>query len=491
MARHPVAIVWLRRALRLADNPALAHALQTADAVVVASLLSEASGAWAPGAASRAWRARSLAALHASLVDRGTRLVLRSGLPAEALSQLAAECGATLVCHDRAFEPQAVQADAAAIATLEAAGLEVRGFNCALLNEPAGPLTAEGGPFRVFTPYYHACLRLGSPASPLPAPARIPAPPEVPGGLDPAALSGTDAHPIGGWWTPGEAGALAAARRFAAEALAHYPADRDRPDVVGTSRLSPHLAFGEISPRQVIAMLVETAGPAPAGNQAPVADAPAAETSPDAASAFVRQLFWREFAYHTLHHFPHTPERPLHAAFERMGWAEDPTGLAAWGEGRTGYPIVDAGMRELAATGWMHNRVRMIVASFLTKDLLLPWQDGAHFFWEHLADADLANNTFGWQWVAGSGADAAPYFRVFNPVLQGQKFDPDGDYVRTWVPELAALPAKWVHRPWEAPTDVLAAAGVELGSAYPAPIVDHAWARQRALAAYGAVRGGR
>jgi deoxyribodipyrimidine photo-lyase len=279
------------------------------------------------------------------------------------------------------------------------------------------------------------------------------------------------AHPLGGWWTPGEAGALVAAERFAAEALGTYPEDRDRPDLIGTSRLSPHLAFGEISPKQLLASLSRQSDPA--------------------AAAFVRQLYWREFAHHTLHHFPDSTERPLQPAFEHFGWAEDPDGFAAWRAGRTGYPLVDAGMRELAATGWMHNRVRMVVASFLTKDLLLPWQDGARHFWEHLADADLANNTFGWQWVAGSGADAAPYFRVFNPVLQGQKFDPHGAYVRAWVPEIAALPDRWIHRPWEAPREVLAQAAVVLGRTYPEPIVDHAWARQRALATYEAIKSGR
>lgn len=478
MARHRVAIVWLRRALRLADNPALAHALGHAESVVVASLPPATGGSWAPGAASRAWRARSLAALDASLGTCGSRLVVRDGHAATALPALAAECGATLVCFDRAYDEQAAEADAATIAALEAAGVEARGFNCALINEPAGPLATGGGPFKVFTPYYYACLRLGSPAAPLPAPPHIPSPSAMPAGLDPASLSGANAHPLGAGWTPGETGALAVARRFAAEALGAYPADRDRPSVVGTSRLSPHLAFGEISPGQVVATVMAMTDDAPAG-------------APDAAAAFVRQLYWREFAYHTLHHFPHTTDRPLAPAFERFGWAEDPAGLEAWAAGRTGYPIVDAGMRELAATGWMHNRVRMVVGSFLTKDLLLPWQAGARHFWEHLADADLANNTFGWQWTAGSGADAAPYFRVFNPVLQGEKFDPDGAYVRAWLPELAALPARWVHRPWEAPSAVLAEAGVVLGDSYPQPVVDHASARLRALAAYDATRGRR
>jgi deoxyribodipyrimidine photo-lyase len=277
----------------------------------------------------------------------------------------------------------------------------------------------------------------------------------------------------------GEAGAHALADRFFADAVARYPADRDRPDLFGTSRLSPHLAFGEIGPRQLLA----------AARQASACDG----TCPDAegATAFTRQLYWREFAYHQMHHFPRTTDEPLRAEFRAMPWADDPGGLEAWRTGMTGYPIVDAGMRELAATGWMHNRVRMIVASFLTKDLLLPWQVGARHFWEHLVDADLANNSFGWQWVAGSGADAAPYFRVFNPALQGAKFDSAGTYVRTWVPELTRMPDRWLHRPHEAPPDVHAGAGVTLATTYPAPIVDHAEVRVRALRAYDSIRTGR
>ncbi len=468
MARHRVAIVWLRRALRLADNPALAFALEEAESVVVAYVPPAAEDPRELGAASRAWRDRSMGALDASLRTRGSRLVVRSGSPLPVLSALAGECGATLVCFDRAYEPDASAADARTGLALDADGILARGFNCALANEPTGPLATGGGPFKVFTPYYSACLRLGGPDAPLPAPERIGSPAAMP---ESEPIPDAEPHPLGSWWTPGEAGALAAAHRFIAEALGRYPEDRDLPGVVGTSRVSPHLAFGEISPRQLIAML-----PAPTG--------------PEAAT-FVRQLYWREFAYHTLHHFPETPTRPLHARFERMGWAEDPDGFTAWQEGRTGYPIVDAGMRELATTGWMHNRVRMIVASFLTKDLLLPWQDGARHFREHLADADLANNTFGWQWVAGSGADAAPYFRVFNPTLQGKKFDQHGAYVRMWVPELQDMPDAWIHRPWEAPHAVLAAAGVTLGETYPRPIVDHAEARMRALAAYGAIKDGR
>jgi deoxyribodipyrimidine photo-lyase len=264
-------------------------------------------------------------------------------------------------------------------------------------------------------------------------------------------------------WRPGEAGAQERLDSFLSEAVTGYHTQRDRPDCDGTSRLSPHLHFGEISPRQVWHAL--------------------GRRTSRGAETFRTELGWREFAHHVLYHFPHTPEAPLRTQFERFPWDSNPRLLRAWQRGRTGYPIVDAGLRELWATGWMHNRVRMIVGSFLTKDLLISWRVGARWFWDTLVDADLANNTLGWQWVSGCGADAAPYFRIFNPAAQGERFDPQGDYVRRWVPELARLPARWIHRPWTAPTGELDAAGVRLGSEYPEPALDHALARRKALEA--------
>jgi deoxyribodipyrimidine photo-lyase len=254
--------------------------------------------------------------------------------------------------------------------------------------------------------------------------------------------------------------------RFLEEGLSEYELARDRPDYRGTSRLSPHLHFGEIGPRQLWSA---------------VRGHPTVRAGAD--ECFLRELGWREFAHHLLFHFPQTPEQPLREQFGQFPWKRDRASLRAWQRGRTGFPIVDAGMRELWHTGWMHNRVRMIVASFLVKDLLGPWQDGAAWFWDTLVDADLANNTLGWQWTAGCGADAAPYFRIFNPVKQGEKFDPAGAYVRRWVPELRALPDAWLQRPWEAPAAVLAESGVELGRSYPRPIIDHGEARTRAMAA--------
>jgi deoxyribodipyrimidine photo-lyase len=258
--------------------------------------------------------------------------------------------------------------------------------------------------------------------------------------------------------------------------MASYPDDRDRPDVEGTSALSPHLHFGEISPRQI---WHEVRACARSTRRSGVIEG---------ADAFLRQLVWREFAYHILYHFPETPEQPLRAKFAAFPWRDDPDALRAWQRGRTGYPLVDAGMRQLWATGWMHNRVRMVVASFLVKHLLLPWQAGARWFWDTLVDADLANNTLGWQWVAGCGADAAPYFRIFNPVTQGKRYDPDGTYVRQWIPELSRLPTKWIHEPWAAPEKVLSESRADLRGTYPEPIVEHTFARQRALAALASIK---
>jgi deoxyribodipyrimidine photo-lyase len=310
----------------------------------------------------------------------------------------------------------------------------------------------------------------------LPAPRRISAPVTWPKSL---ALEAFELEPRIKWaegmraaWKPGFEGAQAQLKRFLSGGLSNYGEDRNRPDLASTSRLSPHLHFGEISPRQIW----RAVGGQPADHNSPQ---PASKLS-----QFHAELGWREFAHHLLYHFPNTPSEPLRAAFKEFPWRKNGAFLKAWQEGRTGYPIVDAGMRELWATGWMHNRARMIVASFLVKDLLLPWTEGARWFWDTLVDADLAQNTLGWQWAAGCGADAAPYFRVFNPVSQGEKFDPLGGYVRHWCPELAKLPNKWLHRPWQAPQEILERANLQMGRHYPKPLVSHAIAREIALEAF-------
>lgn len=458
--------------LRLADNPALAAAVARGGAVVPVYILAPIEkGAWPLGPRPRAWLERSLIALDADLRARGSRLTLAIGDPIVVLAEIAKATGANTVHAQQRWAPDPRDADDATAAALRAVGVEYVRFGGSLLHDPLAVTTASGTPYRVFTPFAHRLFTDTTRVELHDAPMHLTPPVAWPRSRDiselhlsPSAISALSA------WRPGESGARERLRRFLDGPVQRYDTDREIPGVPGTSRLSPHLRFGEISPARIWDQ--------------------ARATGSEAAEPFLRQLAWREFSWHLLVHFPKSVDQPLKPGFEFFPWSRDPEGLAAWEQGRTGFPIVDAGMRELQATGWMHNRVRMVVASMLTKDLLLPWQSGARIFWRHLFDADLADNTLGWQWVAGSGADAAPYFRVFNPTTQGEEYDRDGAYVRRWVPELAALPDKWIHRPWEAPADVLAAAGVRIGETYPARIVDHAMARQRALAIYGAVRRG-
>ncbi len=472
------ALVWFRRDLRLTDNPALAAALASADAVVPVYVHAPAEeGAWAPGAASRWWLHRSLVALDASLRARGCPLVIRRGPAAQALAALAEETGAQAVHYCRLYEPALAARDAAVEQALADRSLHVEAHDGHLLFPPGSVLTNAGGPYKVFTPFWRACQALlDELAPPGAAPRTLPGPAGAFEGCTVEALGLPPQRPWDGGlresWQPGETAALDALERFAAHAMDDYGAGRDRPDLPGTSRLSPHLHFGEVSPRQVLTAVRARAGSA-------------------GAAAFLREIGWREFAHHLLHHFPHTPDTPLDGRFARLAWRSNAAQLAAWQQGRTGYPIVDAGLRELWHTGWMHNRVRMIVASLLTKNLFMHWREGARWFWDTLVDADLANNTLGWQWVAGCGADASPYYRIFNPVLQAQKFDPDRAYIRRWVPEIAALPDRWVHRPWQAPQKVLAAAGLQLGRDYPAPIVDLGGSRADALQRFERLKRGR
>jgi deoxyribodipyrimidine photo-lyase len=459
------ALVWFRQDLRLSDNPALTAALERAGPVIPVFIWApEEEGYWPPGAASRWWLNGSLVALNAELEKRGSRLIVRHGPTAEELSRLVVETGASSVFWNRRYEPAAIARDRELKSTLRERGLVAESFNGNLLFEPGMIRNGSGKPFRIFTAFWRACLRNSIARHPKDVPKKLPSFANWPHSLKPAEL-GLD--PTVDWaaglretWQPGEAGARSQLKRFRKEALEEYPVGRDKPGAIGTSRLSPHLHFGEISPGQVWSAIAGT-------------------MSED----YLRQLGWREFAYHLLFHYPESPQQPLRPRFAAFPWKTDSRALKAWQRGKTGYPLVDAGMRELWRTGWMHNRMRMVVASFLVKHLLIGWQQGAAWFWDTLVDADLANNTLGWQWVAGSGADATPYFRIFNPVIQGEKFDPAGEYVRRWVPELAAMPNQWIHRPWKAPASILREAGVELGKTYPLPIVDHDEARERALAA--------
>jgi len=473
-------IHWFRRDLRLADNPALAAAVAGGGPVIPLYVLDdETPERRAVGAAGRWWLHHSLRSLDGDLRRLGGALVLRRGRAEEAVSRLAGETAARAVHFTRGYAPGDAETESRLSDVLAVRGVACRHFAGSLLVEPEAVRTRSGGPFRVFTPFYRTCRAMRVEA-PLPPPSRLAAPTAWPASdrLEDWGLLPSKPDWSGGLKESWEAGEGAAQRRldtFFDTALARYAADRDRPAKAGTSRLSPHLGFGEISPRDCwhrLALAVEVGGGAFAAD----------------AESFLRELVWRDFSYHLLHCRPDLAEAPFRPEFAAFPWREDGAALAAWQHGLTGYPIVDAGMRELWQTGWMHNRVRMIAASFLVKDLLLPWQAGEAWFWDTLVDADPASNAANWQWVAGCGADAAPYFRIFNPTLQGEKFDSEGEYVKRWLPELAGLPAALVHRPWEAPVAVLAEAGVTLGATYPHPLVDHAWARRRALDALAQMR---
>ena len=464
------ALLWFRQDLRLADHAALHAAVRSGRAVLAVYVLDDAAaGDWAAGGASRWWLHHSLAALARDLAAAGAPLVLRRGNSAAVLAALAQEIGAAEGYCGAAVEPWARALELRVRDALAADGVTLRRFRTGVLFDPDSIRTQACGVYGVYTPFSRACFAAGAP-NVVSAPRRVlsvaaprsdhladwgllPGKPDWAGGLRES-------------WQPGAAGAQAALRRFLDGALARYAARRDFPGEVGTSRLSPHLHFGEISAGQVWR---------------------AVQAMADGADAekFLKEVLWREFAQYLLWHHPALPEAPLRAEFARMPWRDDAAALRAWQRGRTGVPIVDAGMRELWQTGWMHNRVRMVVASFLVKHLLIDWRAGARWFWDTLVDADLGSNAASWQWVAGCGADAAPYFRVFNPVLQGKKFDPDGAYVRRFVPELRRLGATHIHAPWGVQGDVLAAAGVVLGRDYPAPIVGLAAGRERALAAFG------
>jgi len=487
--------VWFRHDLRLGDNPALTEAVKGGGAIIPVFIWSPAEeGEWPPGGASQWWLHQSLAALDVVLRLSGSRLVIRHGPSLETLRALVKETGARNIFWNRRYEPIVIARDSKIKSALKAEGMAAESFNAALLHEPWTIQNQSGKPFQVFTPFWKHCLSKPDPDTPLPAPKQLVAPGVWPKSLRLAEL---ELEPKINWtegmraaWSPGEVGAKERLKRFVAQAFDDYSEQRNRPDVAGTSRLSPHLHFGEISPRQIWhAVAADVRRRNTSGKSNRLLTSAATDTWRN--SQFLAEVGWREFAHHLLYHFPHTPTEPLRTDFKNFPWRKDAAWLRAWQKGLTGFPIVDAGMRELWTTGWLHNRVRMIAASFLVKDLLLPWQDGAKWFWDTLVEADLAQNTLGWQWTAGCGADAAPYFRVFNPQSQGVKFDPNGDYVRKWCPELAKLSAEFIHAPDKVPTDMLARAGVRLGRDYPEPIVSHVIAREVALEAYAKLRQGK
>ncbi|WP_350016448.1 deoxyribodipyrimidine photo-lyase [Rhodanobacter sp. IGA1.0] len=464
------ALVLFRRDLRLADNPAWSAACAE-HAYVLPVFIHADDEACPAGSASRWWLHHALRALDRDLRDAGAALHLRRGELLDVVRELIRRSGAVAVYWNRLYEPAAISRDTQLKSALRQDGIAVHSHNAALWCEPWRIATGQGQPYKVFTPYWRKLRPELQAVAPLPAP-RVPGWRELPDGLPLEALEllpridwagGLRAH-----WQPGQAGARELLEIFADDAINDYARARDLPARHGTSRLSPHLHFGEISPRQIHFELDRRAG------------AIDTRRRPDL-EPFLRELGWREFAHHLLFHFPYTPTENFNPRFNEFAWADDDeVAIERWQRGRTGIPLVDAGMRELWHTGWMHNRVRMIVASFLTKNLRQHWLHGARWFHDTLVDADLANNTLGWQWVAGCGADAAPYFRVFNPLTQAKKFDPDGAYLRHWLPELGDAPVALLHEPWKD-------AALLRRSGYPAPMVDLGQSRQQALGAYAAL----
>lgn len=474
-------IMWFRRDLRIADNPAFITACSSdADHLIPLFIDTDNElGREATGAAGRVWLHESLAALSQALEELGTRLVLRRGPAQSVLASLIEETGAEAVYWNRLYEPAVIERDKSIKSDLNQRGLDAQSYVADVLHEPWTVETGQGNPYKVFTPFWRA-IRQRSHDAPLAVPGTLPSPPEH---LESLALSDSGLMPAHDWphkllssWKPGEAGAHERLERFVSEAAANYSSGRNQPATSGTSLLAPHLHFGEIGPRQVMHRIREWQ------HQTDQAGAH------DNSETFLSEIGWREFGRHVLFYQPQTPYTSMDERFADFPWVDDAAAFQAWKRGETGVPMVDAGMRELWARGTMHNRLRMTVASFLTKNLRIAWQHGERWFWHTLVDADLASNVLGWQWAAGCGADAVPFFRIFNPARQGERFDPEGHYVQYWVPELADMPAKHVHAPWQAPSSVLASAGVVLGTSYPQPIVDLKSSRAEALAAFETIK---
>jgi deoxyribodipyrimidine photo-lyase len=473
-----VSIVWFRLDLRLADNLSLLEAVTNSDYAVPVYIWSPSEdGHWAPGGASKWWLHQSLESLGEHLVNAESKLIIRSGDSLKVLQELIEETGAKSLFFNRRFDPFGRKVDENVEKVLESQGVSVKTFNSSLLHDPEKVRTKQGTPFKVFTPFWNHFTATIEPEMPAGQPKKIPFPKVK---IKSLALDELELEPKIDWasgfretFTPGENGAHKRLKAFLKDGIENYGIGRDLPNEDGVSMLSPHMHFGEIGPRQIWHAVREL---------------DVKPTKRTHIETYLKEIGWRDFAHHVLYHFPFTSDKPLRQQYSKFPWSGSKEQLESWQKGMTGYPIVDAGMRQLWHTGWMHNRVRMIVASFLTKDLLISWKDGAEWFWDTLVDADLASNTLGWQWAGGCGADAAPYFRIFNPQLQGEKFDPHGEYVRRWVPELKNLESKWIHNPAKAPPLVLAAAGIQLGENYPKPLVDHDIARKRALAALAQVK---
>lgn len=472
--------MWFREDLRLDDNPALRAAVDSGKPVLCVYVLDDdAEDDFALGGAQRWWLHHSLGDLSAGIDKAGSRLILRRGNAEKAIKNLVKESGACGIYWNRRYAPYQVKLDKTLKSDLQDDGIEVVSCNGRLIYEPWEIETKSGDPYRVYTPFWRSMKQKNAVRDTLPGVRKLDGPSDYPKSdeLDdwnllpskPNWATGFDAV-----WSPGEKGAREKLRDFLDGPASAYKSDRDRPDKEATSRLSPHLHFGEISPVQVWHAVTQKREEG---------------SLPDSqAETYLGEIGWREFSYTLIYNNPRMFHSELQEKFRGFPWSQSEKNLKAWQQGRTGYPIVDAGMRQLWQTGWMHNRIRMVVGSFLVKHLLIDWREGMHWFWDTLVDADEGNNTAQWQWIAGCGADAQPFFRIFNPMTQGEKFDPDGTYVRSYVEELKDMPAKHIHTPWEAPDDVLRKAGVTLGETYPEPIVDHKPARERALDAYNKIK---
>ena len=469
--------MWFRQDLRLADNPALCAACERGDIIPIYILDDDGADSWKMGGASRWWLHHALADLNSSLKQG---LHLFEGDALTILRNLAAQTNASAIVWNRCYEPWRITRDASLKTALKSDGLTVESFNGSLLWEPWQVLKKDGTPYKVFTPYYRrGCLSSATPRRPMAVPESIEI---VQNSVRSLSLEALNLLPKINWdmqmtarWDISETAAHERLDEFVMDELQDYREGRNFPDKANVSRLSPYLHFGQISPNI-------------AWHRA--AEAGAFITNEQSLDTFMSELGWREFSYYLLYHFPKLPTDNLQVRFNLFPWAENTDAdLQAWQKGKTGYPLVDAGMRELYTTGYMHNRVRMVTASFLIKNLLVDWRLGASWFWDCLVDADLASNSASWQWVAGCGTDASPYFRVFNPIIQGEKFDSKGEYTKRYLPELKQLPDKYLFKPWEAPPEVLQKANITLGEDYPLPMVDVKESRIKALEAYGIAKG--
>ncbi|WP_313894206.1 deoxyribodipyrimidine photo-lyase [Psychrobacillus sp.] len=472
-------IVWFRKDLRLHDNPVLWEAAKQGIIIPVFIWSEEEEREYAGSEATRWWLHHTLLTLERNLKAKGLPLILRLGNSLEELTSICKQTKADAVFFAERFEPFIISRDSEITKSLLLRGLEVRLFSANLLFTPSNLLNQKNEPYKVFTSFWKKTM-IESVNLPLSVPVNM-----VSYNKSIPTLRVSDLGLLStiGWdekfhmyWDPGENGAIKKWGNFTSEGLSRYVKDRDIPSSSSTSLLSAHLAWGDISVR---AIWHSVKG---------LNEIESSEYMHESIQAFLRQLIWREFAYNQLIYFPTILHTPLREKFKKFPWRGSDEEFLKWQKGLTGYPLVDAGMRELWETGTIHNRIRMVVASFLTKHLLISWEEGSEWFKKTLVDFDAANNAMGWQWVAGSGIDAAPYFRIFNPIIQSKKFDPDGIYIRKWVPELAKIPSKYIHEPWKAPKNVLMECDVVLGKTYPLPIIDHSFARMRALEAYAQIK---